>query len=252
MLPRAGAPGPQRGSGVDAVATMIAGKGTGRLNGRPREAGDGVDADRERSSGIAVRPARGLPDLEPDVGRRVPPDPPLHAVPEDADEGAFEVSHVGDARSGVLHAGPPSLADLTPGEQVEAPPCRPPDDGLDPPRRVACHYRTPQCPRPSAGSRSKPAAARRPPRRAREAAARRPAPPPLEEAPVCSPHRSGRARSCRRRRVTRGCSTPTTISARPGPARTNPAARLRRPGEEVQGEEAVHDVCAGSRIAGST
>jgi len=148
MLPRAGAPGPQRGSGVDAVATMIAGKGTGRLNGRPREAGDGVDADRERSSGIAVRPARGLPDLEPDVGRRVPPDPPLHAVPEDADEGAFEVSHVGDARSGVLHAGPPSLADLTPGEQVEAPPCRPPDDGLDPPRRVACHYRTPQCPRP--------------------------------------------------------------------------------------------------------
>jgi hypothetical protein len=31
---------------------------------------------------------------------------------------------------------------------VEAPPCRPPDDGLDPPRRVACHYRTPQCPRP--------------------------------------------------------------------------------------------------------
>src|SRR3970282_1595948 len=124
MLPRAGAPGPQRGSGVDAVATMIAGKGTGRLNGRPREAGDGVDADRECSSGIAVAPARGRPDLEPDVGRRVPPDPPLHAVPEDADEGAFEVSHVGDARSGVLHAGPPSLADLTPGEQGAAPPRR--------------------------------------------------------------------------------------------------------------------------------
>jgi hypothetical protein len=95
---------------------------------------------------------------------------------------------------------------------------------------------------PGAGSRSRPAAARRPPRRAREAAARRPAPPPLEGAPVCSPHGSGRARSCRRRRVTRGRSTLATISARPGPARRNPAARLRRPGGEVQGDEAVRDV----------
>ena len=93
-------------------------------------------------------PARGLPDLEPDVGRRVSPDPPLHAVPEDPDEGVFEVSGVGNARSGVLDAGPPSLADLTPGEQMEAPPSRPRDDGLDPLRRVACHFRTPQCPRP--------------------------------------------------------------------------------------------------------
>ena len=47
------------------------------------------------------------------------PDPPLHAVPEDPDEGVFEVSDVGDVRSGVLHAGPPPLADLTPGEEVE-------------------------------------------------------------------------------------------------------------------------------------
>ena len=33
MLPRAGAPGPQRGSAVDVVATVIACKGTGRLQG---------------------------------------------------------------------------------------------------------------------------------------------------------------------------------------------------------------------------
>ena len=100
---------------------------------------------------------------------------------------------------------------------------------------------------PGAGSRSRPAAARRPPRRAREAGARRPAPPPLEGAPVCSPPGSGRARSCPTTARHPGSSTLTTISARPGPARRNPAARLRRPGEEVQGDEAVHDVCAGSR-----
>ena len=97
-----------------------------------------------------VRPARGLPDLEPDVERRVAPDPPLHAVPEDAHEGAFETVHVRAARSSVLHAGPSPLADLTQGEQVETPPSRPYDDGLDPPRRVACHRRTPALPAPEA------------------------------------------------------------------------------------------------------
>ena len=90
-----------------------------------------------------VRSARGLSDLEPDLERRVFADPALHAVPEDAHEGVFEVIDLGDAGSGVLHAGPPSLADLTPGEQVEAPPSRPRDDGLDPPRRVACQNRAP-------------------------------------------------------------------------------------------------------------
>src|SRR5450759_933086 len=138
MLARAGAPGPQRGSPVDAVATVIACKGTGRLNGRsPRAVGVRADAGRAGLSAIVVRSARGLPDLEPDVGRRVFPDPPLHAVPEDAHEGVFEVIDLGDAGSGVLHAGPPSLADLTPGEQVEAPPSRPHDYCLDLPRRVA-------------------------------------------------------------------------------------------------------------------
>jgi hypothetical protein len=40
MLPRAGAPGPQRGIAVDAVATVIACTGTARLNGAcPRGAG---------------------------------------------------------------------------------------------------------------------------------------------------------------------------------------------------------------------
>src|SRR3989304_731042 len=71
---------------------------------------------------IVVRSARGLPDLEPDVGGRVAPDPPLRAVPEDADEGAFEVVDVGDAGNGVLQAGPPALAALTPGEQGGGPP----------------------------------------------------------------------------------------------------------------------------------
>jgi hypothetical protein len=33
---------------------------------------------------------------------------------------------------------------------VEAPPSRPRDDGLDPPRRAACHYRTPAVPAPKA------------------------------------------------------------------------------------------------------
>src|SRR5450830_371341 len=154
MLPRAGAPGPQRGSAVDAVATVIACKGTGRLNGRsPRAAGVRADAGRAGLSAIVVRSARGLPDLEPDVGRRVSPDPPLHAVPEDAHEGVFEVIDLGDAGSGVLHAGPLPLADLTPGEQVETPPSRPRDDGLDLPRRVACHHRTPAVPAPQAPDR---------------------------------------------------------------------------------------------------
>jgi hypothetical protein len=31
---------------------------------------------------------------------------------------------------------------------MKAPPSRPRDDGLDPLRRVASHFRTPQCPRP--------------------------------------------------------------------------------------------------------
>jgi hypothetical protein len=106
MLPRAGAPGPQRGSAVDAVATVIAGTGTGRLHGQPREAGVGSDAGRAGLSCILVRSARGLLDLEPDVGSRVAPDPPLHAVPEDAHDGVFEVIDVGDAGSGVLYAGP--------------------------------------------------------------------------------------------------------------------------------------------------
>lgn len=97
--------------------------------------------------------ARELPDLEPDVGRGVSPDPPLHAVPEDAPEGVFKVSDVGDAGSSVLDAGPPSLADLTPGEQVETPPSRPRDDGLDPPGRFACHDRTPALPAPQAPGR---------------------------------------------------------------------------------------------------
>ena len=149
MLPRAGAPGPQRGSAVDAVATVIACKGTGRLNGRPREAGVRADADRERACPASwCAPLAGYPTSNQTSGVACAPDPPLHAVPEDPHEGVFEVSDVGDARSGVLHAGPPPLADLTPGEQMEAPPSRPRDDGLDPLRRVACHFRTPQCPRP--------------------------------------------------------------------------------------------------------
>jgi len=129
---------------------VIACKGTGRLNGQPREAGVRADAGRAGLSAIVVRSARGLPDLEPDVGRRVSPDPPLHAVPEDAHESVFEVIDLGNAGSSVLHAGPLPLADLTPGEQVEAPPSRPRDDCLDLPRRVACHYRTPAVPAPQA------------------------------------------------------------------------------------------------------
>src|SRR5664280_1440941 len=97
-----------------------------------------------------LRSTRGLPDLEPDVGRRVFADPPLHAVPEDAHESIFEVVDVGDAGSGVLHAGPSPLADLTQGEEVEAPPSRPRDDGLGLPRRAACHHRTPAVPAPKA------------------------------------------------------------------------------------------------------
>ena len=62
----------------------------------------------------------------------------------------------------------------------------------------------------------------------------------LQYAPRPGPAERGPAR---RRRVTWGCSTRTTISARPGPAH-EPRPRLRRPGEEVQGDEAVHDVCA--------
>jgi hypothetical protein len=77
-------------------------------------------------------------------------DPALHPVPKDAHEGAFEIVDVGAARSGMLDARPPALADLTQGEQMEAPPSRPRDDGLDPPRRVACHYRTPAVPAPKA------------------------------------------------------------------------------------------------------
>src|SRR5450756_2146962 len=92
MLARAGAPGPHRGGAVDAVATVIACNGTGRLNGQPREAGVRADAGRAGLSAIVVRSARRLPDLEPDVGRRAAPDPPLHAVPEDAHEGVFELS----------------------------------------------------------------------------------------------------------------------------------------------------------------
>src|SRR5665811_2451218 len=117
MLPRAGAPGPHRGSAVDAVATAIACKGTGRLNGRsPREAGLRADAGRAALSAIVVHSARGLPDLEPDVGRRVSPDPPLHAVPEDTRDGLFEVIDVNNAGCGVLHAGPPLFAQRTAGE----------------------------------------------------------------------------------------------------------------------------------------
>src|SRR5450759_1462301 len=95
---------------------------------------------------IVVRSARGLPDLEPDVGRRVSPDPPLHAMPEDTRDGLFEVIDVNNAGCGVLHAGPPLFAQRTAGEQVDTPPSRPGDDGLDPPRRVACHHRTTQVP----------------------------------------------------------------------------------------------------------
>src|SRR5450759_4367398 len=95
---------------------------------------------------IVVRSARGLPDLEPDVGRRVSPDPPLHAMPEDTRDGLFELIDVNNAGCGVLHAGPPLFAQRTAGEQVDTPPSRPGDDGLDPPRRVACHHRTTQVP----------------------------------------------------------------------------------------------------------
>ena len=98
-------------------------------------------------------PLAGYPTSNQTSTRRVAPDPALHAVPEDAHEGVFEVIDVGDAGSGVLHAGPPPLADLTPGEQVEAPPSRPRDDGLDPPRRVGCHHRTPAVPAPQAPDR---------------------------------------------------------------------------------------------------
>jgi len=61
------------------------------LNGRHREAGVRADAGQAGLACIVVRSARGLPDLEPDVGGRVAPNPALHAVPEDADEGVFEV-----------------------------------------------------------------------------------------------------------------------------------------------------------------
>ena len=47
-------------------------------------------------SRLVVRSARGLPDLEPDLDCRVVPDPPLHALPEDAHEGVFDVVDVGD------------------------------------------------------------------------------------------------------------------------------------------------------------
>ena len=100
-----------------------------------------------------VRSARGLPDLEPDLDASVFADPPLHAVPEDAHEGLFEVIDVGAAGSRVFYAGPSPRADRTQGEQVEAPPSRPGDDGLDPPRRVACHHRTPAIPAPQAPDR---------------------------------------------------------------------------------------------------
>jgi hypothetical protein len=85
--------------------------------------------------------ARGLPDLEPDLDPRVVSDPPLHALSEDAHQGLFEDIDVGAAGSSVLHAGPSTLADLTQGEQVEAPPSRPGNDGLDPFRHVGCHHR---------------------------------------------------------------------------------------------------------------
>jgi hypothetical protein len=85
------------------------------MGGLARRASARMPGGRAGLSCIVVRSARRLPDLEPDVGRRVCPDPPLLVVPEDAHEGVFEVIDVGDAGSGVLHTGPPPLADLTPG-----------------------------------------------------------------------------------------------------------------------------------------
>src|SRR3972149_5966934 len=173
---------------------------------------------------IVVRSARGLPDLEPDVGGRVAPDPPLRAVPEDAEEGAFEVVDVGDAGNGVLQAGPPSLADLTPGEQVEAPPSRPRDDRLDPPRGL------PSRPAPQAPDRED----RRPQRDGHpdvhgKQPPRSPTPPsfskPLQYAPCTGPTERG---SAQRRRVTRVARHPPR--SRPDPApRPSPACRRSGP-----------------------
>ena len=95
-----------------------------------------------------VRSARGLSDLEPDVVRCVFADPPLHAVPEDAHEGLFEVIDVGAAGSRVFYAGPPPRTDRTQGEQVKAPPSRPRDNGLDSLQRVLCQHRTLPVPAP--------------------------------------------------------------------------------------------------------
>jgi hypothetical protein len=69
-------------------------------------------------------------------------------MPEDAHQGLFEDIDVGAAGSGVLHAGPSTLADLTQGEQVETPPSRPGDDGLDPFRHSAATIAPLLYPRP--------------------------------------------------------------------------------------------------------
>lgn len=148
MLPRAGVPGPQRGSAVDAVATVIACKGTGRLNGWPREAGVRADAGRAGLSCIVVRSARGLPDLEQDVARRVAPDPALRTVPQDAHEGVFEVidSAMREAACSTLVRRPSLIS-----PQVSRWRRRPPVHAMTVSTRPGASPATtapPQCPRP--------------------------------------------------------------------------------------------------------
>jgi len=252
MLPRAGAPGPQRGSAVDAVATMIAGMGTGRLNGRPARRAWAWMPTRSAPPASRCAALAGYPTSNQTSGvacSRILRCTRCRKTRTRACSRSV-TSAMPEAACSTL-ARRPSL--ISP--QVSRWRRRPSDHAMTVSTRPGASPATiaPRSARaPGAGSRSRPAAARRPPRRAREATARRPAPPPLEGAPVCSPHGSGRARSC-----PMTARHPGLLDAHHDLDPTRPRApELRRattrPGGGVQGDEAVHDVCAGSRNAGST
>jgi hypothetical protein len=187
MPPRAGAARPPRRSAVEAVATMIACKGAGRLTGRPREAGGRADAGRRACPTSLCAPLAGYPTSNQTSRVACPRILRCTRCRKTRTRACSRsvTSAIREAACSTL-ARRPSL--ISP--QLSRWRRRPPDHAITVSTRSGASPATiaPRSARaPGAGSRSRPAAARWRPRRAREATARCPAPPPLERAPVCSP-----------------------------------------------------------------